>query len=148
MKSFLQNYSLRNSCYKCQFKLFEKNNVNLEKVVIGHCTSACDIGYLKSILKSGCFIGFDRIYYLDYAEQARIIAELIAMGYEDKLLVSHDFFAYYDYADDDLQVQEKWGRDFTAVHKLLLPKLKSLGINERTIKKLTIGNPKKLLVSN
>ncbi len=29
MKSFLQNYSLRNSCYKCQFKLFEKNTADI-----------------------------------------------------------------------------------------------------------------------
>jgi phosphotriesterase-related protein len=128
-----------------QLKIFEKTGVNLEKVVIGHCSDCYNIDYLVDLLKNGCYLGFDRIYPSVYKKQAETIAELIAKGYEDKILLSHDFFAFYDFADNDLETQKSWGRDFTTVHKKLLPKLRELGISETAVKKLTNDNPRKML---
>ncbi len=128
-----------------QLEIFEKNGVNLEKVIIGHCSDTQDIAYLMDLLKNGCYLGFDRIYASCHEQQAKIIAKLIAKGYEDKILVSHDFFAFYDFGDTDLAKQKNSGRDFTIVHKKLFPKLRELGIGEATIRKLTNDNPKELL---
>lgn len=129
-----------------QLKIFEKNGVDLEKVVIGHCSDSQDIEYLLDLLKNGCYLGFDRIYPSAYEKQAETIAKLIAKGYENKLLVSHDFFAFYDFADNDLETQKSWGRDFTTVHKKLLPTLCGLGISEKSVRKLTNENPRKMLI--
>ncbi len=128
-----------------QLKIFEKNGVNLEKVVIGHCSDSYDIEYLIGLLKSGVYLGFDRIYPTHYERQAETIAKLIERGYEDKILVSHDFFAFSDFKNNDFEVHKKNGRDFTTVHKQLFSALKKIGIEEKQIQKLTINNPKNLL---
>lgn len=127
-----------------QLKIFEKNHVDFEKVVIGHCSDCYDIEYLLDLLKSGCYLGFDRIYSSAYEKQAETIAELIYKGYENKLLVSHDFFVFYDFGDTDLVKQKNSGRDFTIVHKKLFPELRELGIGETTIRKLTNDNLREL----
>ena len=127
-------------------KIFEKNGVDLEKVVIGHCSDSQDIDYLLDLLKNGCYLGFDRIYPSAYEKQAETIAKLISKGYENKILVSHDFFAFYDFGNNDFETQKNWKRDFTTVHKKLLPALRGLGISEKAIKKLTNDNPKMLFV--
>ena len=129
-----------------QLKIFEKNRVNLEKVVIGHCSDCYDIEYLLDLLKNGCYLGFDRIYPSAYEKQAETMAKLIAKGYENKLLLSHDYFAYIDFGDSDFKEQQTWGRDFTTVHKKLIPALKKLGVQDKDIEKLTIENPKNILL--
>ena len=131
-----------------QLKIFDKHGVDLEKVVIGHCSDCYDIEYLIDLLKNGCYLGFDRIYPSAYEKQAQTIANLIAKGYANKLLVSHDFFAFYDFGDTDFESQKNSVRDFTTVHKKLLPALRELGISEKDVKKLTNDNPRKLLTGN
>lgn len=128
-----------------QLKIFEKNGVDLEKVVIGHCSDSQDVEYLTDLLKNGCYLGFDRIYPSAYEKQAETIFELIAKGYEDKILLSHDFFAFYDFGNADFETQKSWDRDFTTVHKKLIPALEKLGVKKETVKKFTIDNPKRIL---
>jgi phosphotriesterase-related protein len=128
-----------------QLSVFEKHGVDMSKVVIGHCSDCYDINYLTDLLKNGCYLGFDRIYPSVYEKQAETIARLIEKGYEDKLLVSHDYFAFYDFGDTDFESQKHTDRDFTTVHKKLFPTLNQMGIINKQIEKLTINNPKTLL---
>jgi phosphotriesterase-related protein len=128
-----------------QLKIFRKYGVDMEKVIIGHCSDSYDCDYLEDLLSYGCYLAFDRIYPNKYEEQAKTISTLIQRGHEDKLLVSHDFFAFYDFGDTDLEKQKGFKRDFTIVHKKLFPYLSSLGIAKDTIQKLTVHNPKTLM---
>jgi phosphotriesterase-related protein len=90
-------------------------------------------------------LSFDRIYPSAYTEQAETIAKMIERGYEDKILLSHDYFAYIDFGDSDFEEQQTWGRDFTTVHKKLLPALEKLGVTKAQTKKLAVDNPRKIL---
>ena len=128
-----------------QLKIFEKNRVDFEKLVIGHCSDCYDIEYLLDLLKNGCYLGFDRIYPSMYEKQAETIAKLTYKGYEDKLLLSHDFFAFIDFGDTDFEKQQSSARDFTTVHKKLIPALEKLGVKKETLKKFTVDNPKRIL---
>jgi phosphotriesterase-related protein len=124
-----------------QLEIFEKYGVDTQKLIIGHCSDTEDIDYLTSILDKGCYLGFDRIYPSAYERQAKTIACLINKGYDDKILVSHDFYACSDTGADKPAIINP-NRNFTTVHKKLLPKLRELGIAENSIKKLTLDNPK------
>ncbi len=128
-----------------QLSVFEKNGVDMSKVIIGHCSDCYDIEYLTDLLKKGCYLGFDRIYPSAYEKQAETIARLIEKGYEDKLLVSHDYFAFYDFGDTDFESQKHTDRDFTTVHKKLIPALEKLGVKREILKKFTVDNPKRIL---
>lgn len=129
-----------------QIKIFEKNGVNLEKVIIGHCSDSDDADYLEDILKNGCFVGFDRIYPSMIDLQAKTLAELIRRGWEDKILVSHDLPVFIDWGDTTFEKQSEshLNRNFTNVHKRLFPELKQLGVEKRQIEKLMSGNIKTL----
>ncbi len=129
-----------------QLEIFEKNGVNLEKIVIGHCSDTNDITYLLDLAQSGCYLGFDRIYPGAYKNQAKVIYELIKSGYEDKILVSHDFFAFTDSMGLKPEEMCSLGRDFTTVHKMLLPELKKCGASDLQIHKLTYENPRNLFL--
>ena len=141
---FAHNTHHIKSAYE-QIKLFEENGVNLKQVVIGHCSDSHDINYLEDLLNKGCYLGFDRIYSNAYHEQAKTMYELIERGWEDKLLVSHDYFAFIDFGNYTWESIQEADRDFTVVHKKLLPKLKKLGATDEQIFKITNTNPKKLL---
>ena len=129
-----------------QLEFFEKNGVDLEKVVVGHCSDSYDLEYLLSVAQNGCYLSFDRIYPSDYERQAQTIAKMISFGYEDKILLSHDYFAFIDFGDSNLEQQQTSGRDFTTVHKKLLPSLEKFGVTKAQTKKLTVDNPKKILL--
>ncbi len=129
-----------------QLRIFDKNGVNPEKVVIGHCSDTRDVPYLLDIAKSGCFLGFDRIFPQTYERQAQVIAAILDAGYEDKILLSHDFFAFSDSSGDSLETQSQSVRDFTTVHLQLLPALKALGVTDSQLHKFTYDNPKHLFL--
>lgn len=130
-----------------QLKIFEKLGVNLEKVIIAHASDSYDIPYLEDLLKSGITLAFDRIFPDRYADQANTIMELITRGYEDKIIVSHDFWVFLDYGFRDFGAIDEGAqkRDFCTVHNSLLPYLKKLGATDIQIQKLTHENVYRLL---
>ncbi len=142
---FAHNTNSIKTAYE-QIRLFEKNGADIEKVIIGHCSDTEDTEYLLDIAKSGCFLGFDRIYPYHYVNQARVMMKLIDAGYEDRLLVSHDFFAFSDSSGESFEEQAKSERSFTTVHKELIPELLRLGATEAQVHKLTYENPKNLFM--
>ncbi len=124
-----------------QLELFERMGVDLGKVIIGHCSDTSDTEYLTDIAKSGCFLGFDRIYASSFPKQAVTIAELISRGYADKILLSHDYCGYSDSNGLSFEEFDAGGGSFTVVHKRLIPELRRLGADNETIFKLTNLNP-------
>ena len=141
---FAHNAHYIKSAYE-QIKIFEENGVNLSQVVIGHCSDSRDADYLEDLLCRGCYLGFDRIYAGAYTEQAKIMYELLERGWEEKLLVSHDYYAFIDFGSNTWESIQQSDRDFTVVHKKLLPELKRLGATDEQIFKITNENPERLL---
>ena len=136
---FAHNENREQTAYQ-QLKVFKKYGVDLQKLIIGHCSDTEDTDYLSSLLDDGCYLGFDRIYPSAYERQAKTIATLISKGYGDRILVSHDFYAYGDTGADRNSFVNP-NRDFTTVHKKLLPALKENGISSCDVRKLTKDNP-------
>lgn len=128
-----------------QLEIFDRNGLDFEKVIIGHCSDSYDLEYLEEIAKAKVYLAFDRIYPSAYERQASVIAKLIERGYEDKILLSHDYFAFIDFGNSDFEQQKLGNRDFTTVHKKLIPTLEKLGVKKETVKKFTIDNPKRIL---
>ncbi len=131
--------SHRDKTADAQLEVLRLGGADLNKVIVGHCSDCYDPDYLEGFLKKGCYLGFDRIYPERFVEQAATMSELISRGYEDKLLVSHDYYGCCDigerinYGGDD-------GRNLTVVSKKLFPALKAAGVSEEQIDKLTRGN--------
>lgn len=136
-------------CATKQLEIFRQNGVDIKRVVIGHCSDSCDIEYLLKIAESGCYLGFDRIYPKEYKAQAAIIKNIIDRGFEDSVLLSHDFFAFSDSVNmswNEFEINpQRNGRDYTTVHKNLIPELRRLGVSEERLNKIMLKNPLDLL---
>lgn len=69
------------------------NGIRPSTITIGHLSDANDLSYVEEILKSGCYVGFDRIYNEDdeyMKNKAQGISCLSEKGYKNKILISHD----------------------------------------------------------
>lgn len=130
---------------------FEKNGVDLSKVIIGHSGDSNDIGYLIGIMTRGSYIGMDR--FGDDAKNSlenrcQTVAELCRRGWADHMVLSHDFSAYIDWATHswDNTKNADWMNlnvDYTYVHRKAIPRLLELGVTQEQIHTMMVENPKR-----
>jgi phosphotriesterase-related protein len=127
--------------------IFEENGANLDKIVIGHAGDAGTADYARKLLQAGCMVSIDRLYRGAVASKAAILAELIAEGYEDRLLMSHDFICYpvteCEKAKSPRNPAEFDG--LSCIHEEVIPALRNHGVTEEQIRKLRQDNPRRLL---
>jgi phosphotriesterase-related protein len=109
-------------------------------IVIGHICSSADIKYHLTVLEKGVYIAFDRLgiesSQSDTVRKTCIIG-LIAIGYADKIMLSHDSIV-------------RWlGKPFisrtpTHVFKNIIPDLKKAGVTDDQINMMMVENPRRL----
>lgn len=117
-----------------------KEGVAPSSVVVGHLSDTDDMGYIASFAEMGCYVGLDRLYgSMDESYiRAKVaqIEQLCAMGYEDRILLSHDDAFFNGFAPDP----HVKGTRFAYVFQQILPRLE-----EDIAKKLTKENPMRML---
>ncbi len=128
--------------------IFDKNNVNPEKTILGHASRRLDTDYLEGLLKEEYYICIDQSW--DNEEHiARVVYNLCEKGYEKKLLFPHDRALY-----NDFEVQDKVGIDFTEethierylwLQNKLIPKLINMGCTEQQCEMFSCKNPLNIL---
>lgn len=132
-----------------QIKVLEKNGVDFEKLIVGHSSDSCDIDYLEDFLKLGCYLGFDRIWN-SCEGQAKTLCTLISRGWEDKLLLSHDYYVFTDSLNYNWSSYKETifdsKRSYTTVSNVLLPMLRNMGVSEKQINKMMHDNPISLMI--
>ena len=141
-------HSQKTAC--AQIEVFKEQGVDLSRIVIGHSSDSKDVNYLEALLKEGCYLGFDRIPPICY-EQAETLVELIKRGWEDKIILSHDYYIFIDSMDvswDNRKSEILKGENgYTHVSKKLIPIIKNMGVSQNQINKLMHGNPLALLTA-
>ena len=134
-----------------QLNLFEKNNVDISRVIIGHSGDSFDIVYLEELLKRGCYIGMDRFRHSMGEENISCRMDTICIlaehGWMDKMFLSHDYTSYIDFRNNRWEDTAKSDylnleSDFTYIHREIIPELKKRGFREQDIDKLMIDNPR------
>ena len=134
-----------------QLEILLDEGVEPGKLVIGHCGDTTDMDYLETILASGCYIGLDRFgieFMLSNDSRIDVLVELLEKGYEDQIVISHDYIVSYDWFPEKLTRKVIDSDDPWSFHDILvdiIPKLIDKGVSEKQIKNLTNGNPKKIL---
>jgi len=76
-----------------QIELLQSEGVAPERIVIGHMDRRLEEHYLRQVLETGAFIGFDGWSKWDYAldeDRAAMANRLIALGFGGQLLLSGD----------------------------------------------------------
>lgn len=142
-------------CPKCamdQMDLFESQGVNPRALCIGHLsdiTQAQDPGWSthKALARRGVFLGFDTVgralamangVDVPEAEKVRMVLQLLEAGYEDHVLLASDFASARD-------LKANWGNGFATALVQFVPKLRHAGVNDATIRKIVVDNPRRFL---
>ena len=142
-------------CRPCgpeQLDVFEEENVDFSRVCIGHLsdiTAEQDPGWTvhHEIARRGAWLGFDTVgreLSLDTsadipeADKVRMVLNVIEAGYEDQVLLAADFAA-------SNQLKSNWGNGFSTAIVQFVPKLRYAGVDEATLHKITIDNPRRFL---
>ncbi|MEV0156055.1 hypothetical protein AB0H57_20280 [Micromonospora sp. NPDC050686] len=131
-----------------QQRVFRREGVDLERVVIGHCGDTTDLDYLRSLMDAGSFIGMDRFgldLMLPFEARVQTVADLCAWGYADRMVLSHDascFTHNFDVADK-ARLLPNW--HYNHLHQDVLPALLERGVTPEQIHTMLVTNPARVL---
>jgi phosphotriesterase-related protein len=150
------------SCALEQLDLFEAQGVKPASVCIGHLS---DITWEqdqtsethKAIARRGAFLGFDTVGRalggakpgapgklppefpdLPDRDKARRLLAVLEAGFADQVLLSCDFSSSVD-------LKSNWGAGFSAPLIQFVPKLRHAGVDEATLQKILVDNPRRFL---
>ncbi|HSP38338.1 MAG TPA: hypothetical protein VLR26_11350 [Frankiaceae bacterium] len=130
-------------------ELFEQENVDLTKVVIGHAGDSNDLDYLKELADAGCILGMDRFGLDIYNPTDQRVATIVALaeqGYADRMVLAHDAFCYIDYFPGELQdaikqVTPNW--NYRHISEDVLPMLRDRGVSDEQLTTMLVDNPRR-----
>ncbi|MFY9815047.1 MAG: hypothetical protein WBQ62_08230 [Dehalococcoidales bacterium] len=139
-----------------QIEILKEEGVDLRRVKLDHSTDTKDMEYLEWVVKQGCYLGMDRLPGIHVPPLARVspegrvktIKDLIDAGYADRVLLGHDAFLVSTFFDTlpeaakkKLETDNPYG--FLYINKFVLPKLRELGVSEKTIHSICVDNPRR-----
>lgn len=127
-----------------QVGIFEANNVDLSRVVIGHQDVSYNPEYTLQVLKRGVFVGIDTVgkqNYITDKQRLDILLRCLESGFEDRIVLSMDISRQYN-------MRFKGGIGYSYLLDVFIPMMLNAGISKSIIEKLMITNPRKWLVDN
>lgn len=120
-----------------QIEFFEKNNVDLTKVNIGHVDLSGDIQYIIEILSKGVYISFDTIgknnYLLD-SKRVEMLKILQDMNLLNKVFLSQDI-------SRKSNMEFMGGIGYSYIFDSFIPMLKEKGITDESLDLMLHKNP-------
>ncbi len=133
-----------------QLDIFEEEGVDLRKVVIGHYRNGDSISYAREAMDRGAYIAIDQMNFNEHeiAFNQKRIKELIDLGYEDQIILSHDAVINYHYDADNRHDMHDY-INYAPDSLSYLPtrgskKLMEAGIRPETLHKIFFDNPRKV----
>lgn len=120
-----------------QIEFFEKNNVDLSKVNIGHVDLSGDVQYIIEILSKGVYISFDTIgknnYLLD-SKRVEMLKILQDMNLLNKVFLSQDI-------SRKSNMEFMGGIGYSYIFDSFIPMLKEKGITDESLDLMLYKNP-------
>ena len=142
-------------CRPCgleQLDVLEEENVDSSRVCIGHLsdvTAEQDPGWTShlEIGRRGAYLGYDTVGRalnlgnspeIPAADKVRMVLNVLEAGYEDRVLLAADFAS-------SSQLKSNSGNGFSTAIVQFVPKLRYAGVDEATLHKITVDNPRRFM---
>jgi phosphotriesterase-related protein len=127
-------------------RVLEEEGVDLRKVILGHSGDSTDLDHLMAMADRGSMLGMDRFgldVFLPFEDRIRTIVELVARGYADRLVVSHDQTCRLDWATPARvrSVLPRW--NLRLVSDEVVPALRAAGVGEDDLDAILVRNPRR-----
>ena len=125
------------------------HGVDPTRIVIAHAGDSNDLEYLRAIAGAGAMLGCDRFNIAHFnpdAKRVETLVALVAEGYVDRIHLSHDAGAFFDFmTGDPMFAGEK--PDYLHIWRTILPALLEAGVSQEQIDEMTIANPCRFFTS-
>lgn len=130
--------------------LLTEHGADAERIVMGHSGDSTDVAYLRAIADAGAIIGCDRfgLYTIPGTasedERISVIAQLVASGYENKIVLAHDTVLVNDWHEEP---GDRFGGDTwvpTHLSDVVIPKLFASGVTEKSVRTMLRDVPASL----
>ena len=134
---------------EAQIRIFEEEGVDLDKVYIGHVNSTLDSDYHKSMIAKGVWLGMDHFFpagspgTATWEERTTFIKDLIFDGYEDRIMLSHDWNVKNLALADPSGANKPHSDGYVWITRTILPMLRELGVSDVAINKVMVENPRR-----
>jgi phosphotriesterase-related protein len=124
-----------------QVRIFEDAGADLEHVIVGHQDRRLEWNDHLTLVRSGCYIGYDCISKEPYArdsDRIDFIKRLIAEGYGDRICLSGDI------ARRSYLTSYGGGPGFTYILWRFVPWMWQAGVSREDTRRMLIDNPARL----
>ena len=126
----------------------DRLGVGLDRVVIGHSGDSTDLAYLRRIADRGSYLGFDRFgmeHLAPDADRVRMLLQLLDAGYADRIVLSHDAAVFSRVTPPSWRAEHVPNWHMQHLFDMILPTLSDAGIDDATLRRLMIDNPRRVL---
>jgi phosphotriesterase-related protein len=134
-----------------QVDVFAEEGVEMSRVCVGHSADTTDVDYLEGLLQRGVYLSMDR--YPDrpgmptWRERNATVKALIERGWADRLMLGHDY-APAPYLADGSGPDPGHPTRYLFLSTTALPALRADGVDEDTIRRMTVDNPRRFLTGS
>jgi phosphotriesterase-related protein len=127
-----------------QADIFEAEGLSPTRVSLGHSNDTDDMDYLAGLAKRGYTLGMDHAFWglaagatLPSQRRVECIKQLVDAGFVDRMFLSNDWV----FGDVQREKINPDGLLYTT--RRTIPFLRQIGVTERDIRVITVGNPKR-----
>ena len=128
-----------------QLRVFDEEGLDPGRVVIGHADSSPLLDYYVGIIERGANLEFDflgmsftPVERHGEPRLIRLLLELLGRGHAERILLSQDVC-------HDSQLKAYQGNGYVYLSETFLPRLRASGVDEATIRTMTVENPRRIL---
>jgi len=131
-----------------QLTFLTERGVSPERLIIGHCGDSEDLDYLRELMDSGATIGLDRFgmeHVLPDQARVRTVLALLALGYADRMVLSHDAAFFSRVTPPSWRARELPNWHMENIPRRIVPQLISGGATEDDVHQMLVVNTARLL---
>lgn len=125
-----------------QLDLLAEEGVDPRCVIIGHCDMVPTPGYHEAVASRGAWVEFDTIRgesEFDTSLRVQFVVNMVELGFADQVLISHDLCLR-----THMSAVGGCGYDF--IIRDFIPRLRSAGLDDEVIHRITVENPARALM--
>jgi phosphotriesterase-related protein len=137
VNALIGSHTIRGRVVRDQLDMIEAAGYTAGRYIWIHTQAEPDFALHLEMGRRGCWLEYDAVGSESFSDEWFIaqIVKLLDAGFGGQLLLSHDR-GWYDPSQPDSKPQH-----FTYLSEVFLPKLSKAGVDDATIRQLTVDNP-------
>ena len=124
---------------------FAAEGIDASKIVVAHAGDSNDLDYLRALADQGAILGCDRFgieHFNPLARRIETLTALVAEGYADRIILSHDAACFIDFFTGDGKFSDE-RPSYLLVSQTVVPALLEAGVTREQVEAMLVENPRR-----